>query len=636
MASPAAGESTARVFSIQTQPDGRLLQRLLTFVQPGLESLLGLARLNEMYAAHPDRDGRRFCDVALEALQIVPHASPDPGERLPASGGLVVVANHPFGGVDGLALHSVLARARSDVKLLGNFLLAQIPDLRPDIFFVDPFERPGRERRNMAGMREAIRWVRQGGVLVVFPAGEVSPIRRSECMAEDGPWHHSLTRLIRACAAPVLPAFIEGANSPLFYGLGLLHPRLRTAMLPRELLRRQRSVVRIHFGRVIPLKQFERLEDAEASSYLRLRTYALCARSAAAAPSAARTRASAPWATAWQAARAATTGAAGAHIQAVATARSGDASVVGLQPANSKGALAAEMRDLIARHDLVDHERFSIILTTARESPAVLDAIGRGRAATFQAAGEGTGESIDRDQFDDYYRQLVLWDREREVVAGGYRLGGTDEILPARGIRGLYTSTLFRFDKRFFDRTGPALELGRSFVVPDYQKDFAPLMLLWKGIGRIVADEPRYLRLFGAVSISREYSEMARALLSGYLSLVGGVPSGGKSAAVPRNPPRFAQSTRVGLRDLARLSVSDLDELIREIENGARGLPVLLRHYLSLNARALGMNVDRSFGDVLDALMLLDLCEVPTAMLARFVGREAAARIGQKALRQSA
>jgi putative hemolysin len=581
--------ATARVFSIQTQPDGSVLQRLLMLIQPGLESLLGLARLNEMYAAHPDRDGRRFCDLALEALQIVPHASPDPAERVPANGGLVVVANHPLGGVDGLALHSVLARVRDDVKLLGNFLLAQIPDLRQDVFFVDPFERPGREKRNLAGMREAIRWVRQGGVLVIFPAGEVSPIRRSERMAEDSPWHDSITRLIRACNAPVLPAFIEGANSPLFYGLGLLHPRLRTAMLPRELLRRQHSDVRIHFGRVIPPKQFERLEVADATAYLRLRTYALCARAA-------------------------------------------DRTTI--------DAAASEMRGLVARgRDLVEHERFSIVLTTARESPAVLDEIGRGRAITFRAAGEGSGEAIDRDSFDDYYRQLVLWDREREVVAGGYRIGATDEILPARGVRGLYTNTLFRFDKRLFDRLGPALELGRSFVLPDYQKDFAPLMLLWKGIGRIIAEEPRYLRLFGAVSISREYSEMTRALLSGYLSVVGGMPrfpTGGKSLASPRNPPRFAQATRLGVRDLARLSVSDLDELIREIENGARGLPVLLRHYLSLNARALGMNVDKSFGDVLDALMLLDLCDVPTAMLARFVGRDAAARISRKSLPQSA
>jgi putative hemolysin len=574
MASPASRESSARVFSIQAQPDSRLLQRLLTLVQPGLESLLGLARLNEMYAAHPDRDGRRFCDVALEALQIVPHASPDPIERMPASGGVVVVANHPFGGVDGLALHAVLSRARQDVKLLGNFLLAQIPDLRDDIFFVDPFERPGRTQRNATGMREAIRWVRQGGVLVVFPAGEVSPIRRSAHFAEDSPWHDSVTRLIRACAAPVLPTFIEGVNSPLFYGLGLLHPSLRTAMLPRELLRRQRSAVRIHFGRVIPPKQFERIDVSTSTAYLRRRTYVLRAR--------------------------------------------------------------GEMRELIARRDLVDHDRFSIVLTTAQESPAVLDEIGRARAVTFQAAGEGTGEAIDRDAFDEYYRQLVLWDRDREVVVGGYRLGATDEILPARGIRGLYTSTLFRFDKKLFDRIGPALELGRSFVLPEYQKDFAPLMLLWKGIGRLVAGEPRYLRMFGAVSISREYSERARALLSGYLTLVGGVSTGDRSVAVPRNPPRFAQAARVGLRDLARLSISDLDELIREIENGARGLPVLLRHYLSLNARALGMNVDRSFGDVLDALMLLDLCDVPLAMLARFVGREAAARINQKALRQSA
>jgi putative hemolysin len=606
MASPASSESSARVFSIQAQPDGSLLQRLLTLVQPGLESLLGLARLNEMYAAHPDRDGRRFCDVALEALQIVPHAAPDPVERMPATGGVVVVANHPFGGVDGLALHSVLSRVRQDVKLLGNFLLAQIPDLREDIFFVDPFERPGRAQRNIRGAREAIRWVREGGVLVVFPAGEVSPIRRSEHLAEDSPWHDSVIRLIRACGAPVLPTFIEGVNSPLFYGLGLLHPSLRTAMLPRELLRRQRSVVRIHFGRVIPPKQFERLEGHEATAYLRLRTYALCARTEASA------------------------------AEATAAVPATPAPISRFAPTAPSRAAAAEMRDLIAQRDLVDHDRFSIVLTTAQESPAVLDEIGRARAITFHAAGEGTGESIDRDSFDDYYRQLVLWDREREIVAGGYRIGCTDEILPHRGIKGLYTSTLFRFDRKFFDRIGPALELGRSFVLPDYQKDFAPLMLLWKGLGRIVADEPRYLRMFGAVSISREYSERARALLSGYLTLVGGVPTGDRSVAIPRNPPRFAQATRVGLRDLARLSISDLDELIREIENGARGLPVLLRQYLSLNARALGMNVDKSFGDVLDALMLLDLCDVPTAMLARFVGREAAARIGERSLRQSA
>jgi putative hemolysin len=602
MASPAVGEPGVRVFSIQAQPDGWFLRRLLPLVQPGLESFLGLARLNEMYAAHPGRHGRRFCDIALDALQIVPHATPDPVERVPARGGLIVIANHPFGGVDGLALHAVLSRVREDVKLLGNFLLAQIPDLREAMVFVDPFERPGRAGRNVPGMREAIRWVRQGGVLVVFPAGEVSPIRRSEHMAEDSPWHDSVTRLIRACAAPVLPAFIEGVNSPLFYGLGLLHPRLRTAMLPREVLRRRRSAVRIHFGRLIPPKQFERLDAGDATSYLRLRTYALCARTEAAA----------------------------------ATASATPASVTGT-PASAAGATAAaEMRHLIARADLVDHDRFSLVVTTAREAPGVLDAVGRARAVTFQAAGEGTGEAVDRDAFDEYYLHLVLWDREREVVAGGYRIGRTDDILPARGVRGLYTSTLFRFDKRFFDRIGPALELGRSFVRPDYQKDFAPLLLLWKGIGRLIAAEPRYLRVFGAVSISRAYSERARALLSGYLSLIGGVPTGDRSVAVPRNPPRFAQATRVGLRDLARLSVGDLDELIREIENGARGLPVLLRHYLSLNARALGMNVDRSFGNVLDALMLLDLCDVPTPMLARFVGREAAARIGQKALPQSA
>ncbi len=658
---PSSGRHpSARVFSIQAQPDDRVLRTIFTLIQPGLESLLGLSRLNEiyeLYSAVLDRGDRPFCDVALEALQITPSACPDPIERVPTTGPLLIIANHPLGGIDGLVLHALLSRVRPDVKLLGNFLLSQIPDLRDSIIFVDPFEGAGREKRNIAGLREAIRWVKGGGALIVFPAGEVSPVRRSERVSEDSKWPDSVTRLIVTCGAPVLPAFIEGANSPLFYGLGLLDPRLRTAMLPREVLRRQKTQVRVHFGSVIPPKPIERLPIPEATAYLRLRTYALCARTSstsgtngANSATADQTRPQAPGLTPQQIPQQLQQLQAQAQRLAQTLTRLKDQSTRTLTkhqhqrqqqlepPRNATPRprdVASEMDGLVARGDLVEHERFSLVALRAHDAPGVLDEIGRARATTFCAAGQGDGEAIDRDQFDDYYVHLVLWDRERRRVAGAYRLGPTDEILPTRGVRGLYTSTLFRLDTKFLDRIGPALELGRSFVLPEYQKDFAPLMLLWKGIGRLVAEEARYLHLFGAVSISRQYSDMTRALMSSYLDVSRGF-AGPRSVAVPRNPPRFTPEHRVGVRDLARLSVANLDELIREMENGERGLPVLLRHYLSLNARVLGMNLDRSFGDVIDALMLLDLRDVPAAMLTRFVGAEAAARIGRSSLRQSA
>ncbi len=682
---PSSGRHpSAGVFSIQAQPDDRVLRTIFTLIQPGLESLLGLSRLNamyELYSAVLDRGDRPFCDVALEALQITPSACPDPIERVPTTGPLVIIANHPLGGIDGLVLHALLSRVRPDVKLLGNFLLSQIPDLRDSIIFVDPFEGAGREKRNIAGLREAIRWVKGGGALIVFPAGEVSPVRRSERVSEDSKWPDSVTRLIVTCGAPVLPAFIEGANSPLFYGLGLLHPRLRTAMLPREVLRRQKTQVRVQFGSLIPPKPIERLPIPEATAYLRLRTYALCARTSStnstrSANSAnsrtadqTRPQPQAPGLTPQHIPQQLQQLQAQAQKLAQTLTRLKDQSTRTLTkhqhqhqhqhrhqqqhqhqhqhqhqqqqqhpPRNATARprdVASEMDGLVARGDLVEHERFSLVALRAHDAPGVLDEIGRARATTFCAAGQGDGEAIDRDQFDDYYVHLVLWDRERRRVAGAYRLGPTDEILPTRGVRGLYTSTLFRLDAKFLDRMGPALELGRSFVLPEYQKDFAPLMLLWKGIGRLVAEEARYLHLFGAVSISRQYSDMTRALMSSYLDVSRGF-SGARPVAVPRNPPRFTPEHRVGVRDLARLSVANLDELIREMENGERGLPVLLRHYLSLNARVLGMNLDRSFGDVIDALMLLDLRDVPAAMLTRFVGAEAAARIGRSSLRQSA
>jgi len=617
--------SRTGAFSIHAQPDGLLLRTVLALVRPGLESLLGLSRLNQMYAAAAEhRGGRPFCDLAIEALQITPHARPDPAERVPATGPLIIIANHPFGGADGLVLQSLISRVRPDVKSMGNFLLAQIPDLRESTIFVDPFDRPGRAAQNARGVREAVRWVTNGGALVIFPAGEVSSIRRNDRLAEDALWQDSVTRLIRTCAAPVLPVFVEGVNSAWFYGLGPLHPLLRTAMLPRELLRQQRRDVTIHFGRVIAPKQLERLDIRDATAYLRMRTYAVGARVLQPPPPPSIPSSPMPLES--------------AHASpARRPARTSPSTAPAIASAHTpRTRLVDAMSALVAQADLVDHDRFSIIATTGDEVPGLLDEIGRARAVTFEAVQEGSGTDIDRDAFDEYYTQLVLWDRERGVVAGGYRLGATDRILPMHGLRGLYTQTLFRFDRRLFDRLGPALELGRSFVLPAYQKDFAPLMLLWKGIGRLIAQHGVHRHLFGAVSISRQYSEVARAVVSGYLNASHAMP-GWRGVAVPRNPPRFGKVVHHALfRDLARLSVSDLDEIIREIEQGQRGLPVLLRQYLSLNARALGMNVDSAFGDVLDALMLLDLRAVPAPMLARFVGADAAAAIGQKPLRESA
>ncbi|HET6344457.1 MAG TPA: GNAT family N-acyltransferase, partial [Myxococcota bacterium] len=209
------------------------------------------------------------------------------------------------------------------------------------------------------------------------------------------------------------------------------------------------------------------------------------------------------------------------------------------------------------------------------------------------------------------------------------------------GPAGLYTSTLFRYRAPLLDQLSNAIELGRSFVRPEYQREYAPLLLLWKGIGRIVATHPRYRCLFGPVSISNTYQSLTKRLLVAFLRMNRSLPNLGRLVE-PRNAPRFARADAWAdaLATSAARDADDVDELVAEIEHDRLTMPVLLRQYLKLNAKLLGFNTDPAFGDVLDALMLVDLTQVSRAVLARYMGREGAERFlagydaGTSSLRQ--
>jgi hypothetical protein len=286
--------------------------------------------------------------------------------------------------------------------------------------------------------------------------------------------------------------------------------------------------------------------------------------------------------------------------------------------------LDAEVAALPESCWLAAQGEFRVGLARAAEIPALLDEIGRLREITFRAAGEGTGRTRDLDAFDAYYQHLFVWHCGDRALAGAYRLGLTDEIRRERGAGGLYTQTLFQYDERLLDRLSPAIELGRSFVRAEYQRDYAPLLLLWKGIGRFVVAHPRYRRLFGPVTISQDYSSASKHLLMAFLEANRRLPDLAR-LVVPRNPPPEARRRDEGV--VAGRTAVDLDEadaLVADIEADGRGLPVLLRQYLKLNARLLGWNVDRRFGRALDGLMLVDLVDVPRPVLSRYLGKDGA------------
>jgi putative hemolysin len=285
--------------------------------------------------------------------------------------------------------------------------------------------------------------------------------------------------------------------------------------------------------------------------------------------------------------------------------------------------LAAEVGQLPAEQLLLTSGPYRVYYAHAGQIPSLLQEIGRLREITFRAVGEGTGRAIDLDRFDAHYLHLFVWQGATQEVVGAYRLGRTDRILASQGQKGLYTATLFNFAAEFLQGIQPALELGRSFVRQEYQKNYAALLLLWKGIGRYLVQRPQYQYLFGPVSISNAYNEFAQGLLATWLSMHRFLPE-----LAPYIRPKYPFLLHPDRNEELRLAlagteaVEDLSALLAEVDPHRRGVPVLLRQYLKLGGKILGFNRDPHFNQALDGLILVDLRQTPAPVLQRYMGKE--------------
>ena len=565
---------------------------------PGLASKLApVGKVRDLYRrVLRSPEGFRL-ESLLAEMRIELRVHSADRSRIPAAGPVVVVANHPYGVLDGALLTVLLTGVRPDVKVLTNSLLSDIPELQRSCIFVDPFQTDRSGESNRKAIREALAWLERGGMLAIFPAGEVSQFHVPAGHVADPDWNDTAVRLIRRTGATALPVFFCGHNGVGFQLLGMIHPKLRTAFLLQEFLKQEGKTVEVRVGSPVPADAIASISaDREAMDYLRWRTYLLARRRKAE--------------TSWPMAL---------RSKLVSKIQEPVAAPVPVD------LLVQEIETLSGERRLAENAEFSVHLGEARHIPRLLLEIGRLRELTFRRAGEGTGKSRDLDSFDDYYWHLLLWNKSRRELVGAYRAGNTTEILARRGIEGLYTSTLFRYDERLFHKLGPALELGRSFVRPEYQRQYAPLLLLWKGIARLIATHPEIPILFGAVSISNEYNKASREMIYRFFqsrmqvdSLAGMIE--------PRRPFRPGLLHRWDCRAMCR-ALRDLDELsepITDVEADGKGLPILLRQYAKIGGKLLGFNVDRKFSNVLDGLVVVDLRQTDPTVLDRYMGREAA------------
>jgi putative hemolysin len=555
-----------------------------------IEQFFFVRPLQKVYS-RVQHGGPGILERLLQDMRIEVRITEQDMARIPLTGPALVVANHPFGILDGAVLGAILPRLRKDVKLLTNYLVSAVEELSDLCIYLDPFERAAAHRVNVAGLRQAVSHLRNGGLLIMFPAGEVSHWQFRHGEVTDPEWSPAVARLVRMSRAPVVPMLFAGRNSLPYQVLGVVHPKLRTLQLPRELLNKAGKEIELRVGTPVSAEKICRIRnDQQATNYLRWRTYLLRRRQPAPSvvPPAARHRED-------------------------------------LLPPLDQEAVAAEIEALGAENELDESRDFRVFVAGAAQIPRALIEIGRQRELTFREVGEGTGKELDLDSFDAHYKHLILWHRKDSQIAGGYRFASTVEVLPTRGMQGLYTTTLFWIDPKFFERTGPALEVGRSFIRREYQKQYASLHMLWKGLACYVCRQPETPVLFGPVSISGTYHRTSRQLLVEFFRSQRGNPL--SEWIRPKRPFRSRPLSDWEMRTVRYLlDIEEMSSSIAEIEGDGKGVPVLMRQYLKLGGELLAFNVDKNFSNVLDGLILVDLRKTDPTRLETFMGKEGLAR----------
>lgn len=553
--------------------------------------LTPLAALYDDWLEAPRATGvpvaRQFLDFTLDRMNASLHWSPDaPLREVPDAGPLLVVANHPLGCLEGMLLTRELLRHRPDTKVLANELLLRFPEFAEVFIGVDVLSRRARQR-NSRGIRAACRHLQNGGSLLVFPAGTVSTINLLRRRIEDRPWSHLVGQLQKRYRTACLTVHVDARNRIGFYLAGLVSRRLRTALLPRELANKRDYVMTASAGEVLRAREAELIGDAtDITRYLRLGSELLGARSR---PAASRSEA-----------RVEHPVAADVDLPLITQ------QLVSLRP-----------------YCLLQDGPFAVYCAPYAGLGPMLQQIAIERERTFRAAGEGTGRELDSDGFDPHYWHLWAWDHDAGRLVGGYRIGRVDAVVREHGLEGLYSRSLYRFDPRFLAGLDSAVEVGRSFVTLAYQRHPRALDLLWRGIGSFIARNPGYHTLFGCVSISGQYSRLARAFLADALLQNFGVTPELRAQVRPQNPLRIA-GRNWKPEMLAQLgNVAIINKLLGHLDTGKR-IPILLRHYLALNGRFASFTVNDGFNDSLDGLIFVDLRQAPRKYLKRYLGADGA------------
>lgn len=554
-----------------------------TFIGWILMKVLRISDMNKIYDKHKHLNHLEFLNALLDEFQIKFEIPEEDLKRLPKDGAYITISNHPLGGIDGVLLLKLMLEQRSDYKIIANFLLQRIDPIKSHIMPVNPFEDHKEAKSSLAGFKQSIMHLREGKPLGIFPAGEVSTYKDGRLIV-DKPWEESAMKLVKKAKVPVVPIYFHAKNSRTFYRLSKISDTFRTAKLPSEVLTQKNRVIKVRIGKAISVAAQDEHENLEEfTEFLRKKTYMLS-----------------------------NTYEKQNLLSKVPTSLKIPKPPKDIITPVSSELIQEEVKNLTKDHHLLTSKNYQVFLAEASEIPNVLREIGRLREITFREIGEGTNKAIDLDQFDYYYYHMFLWDSEAKKLVGAYRMGLGSQIFANHGIDGFYLQDLFRFEPELHKMMSQSIEMGRAFIVKEYQQKPMPLFLLWKGIVHTTLRYPEHKYLIGGVSISNQFSNFSKSLMIEFM----------KSHYYD---PYIAQyihpkkEFKVKLKDADKDFIFDeteadlvkFDKIIDELEPGHLRLPVLIKKYVKQNAKVVAFNVDPLFNNSVDGLMYIRIADLP-------------------------
>jgi len=560
-------------------------------------SLTKINEVNRLYDKLRDKEGKDFFDSFVRERNLSYIAFAEDLAKIPKTGAFILVSNHPLGAIDGILMCKVLSEVRPDFKVMGNFLLEKIEPMEPYVIAVNPFEGRKEIRNSATGMRETLKHLENGGCVGIFPAGEVSNKNNPYGEILDREWEKPALKLIKMAKVPVVPMYFHAKNSTLFYQVSKIHPNLQTLMLPAEMMNDREKPIRIRIGKPITVKTMDDMETIEElGEFLRRKVY---------------------------------------MMKSYYEKRKSLAQVINLKNLSLKFQLLREENivqniiDETPKEDLIkdiskirgtdkmlfSNGNYEIYFTSYEEIPSIMREIGRQRELTFRAVGEGSNLPFDLDEYDKHYHHLFLWDNAAEKLAGAYRMALGKDVMKKFGIKGFYTSSLFEFEQDIHPFFKKVIEMGRAYILEEYQQKPLPLFLLWRGIVHVCLRNPDHKFLMGGVSISNKFSEFSKSLMIEFMRS-NYYDSAVAQYITPRN------DFKVKLRDRDKhlfldemeSDLNKLDKIIDDLEPELR-MPVLIKKYIKQNAKVIAFNVDPNFNDAIDGLMYIRISDLPESTI---------------------